>query len=172
MNFGTPWNAVTFVVDGESYDPHNKIRIRLYSVWRCMRYRCYTQTDRNFPGYGGRGIRVCNEWRYSFLKFLEWSLHNGYRKGLMLDRINNDKGYSPKNCRYTTYKVSNSNKRSNTFIEWRGERKTLMQWSEETGIPESTIRTRMYGDKRLKKWESLDEILSTPPMKPWSRAKA
>lgn len=81
----------------------------LYHIWASMRYRCNTESYINESWYG-RGITVCNEWDL-FMNFYNWSLNNGYKKGLTLDRINNDGNYCPENCRWTTYSVQNKNKR-------------------------------------------------------------
>jgi len=68
----------------------------------CMKNRCYNIKDKDYKAYGERGIKICDEWNNSFESFYEWSINNGFKKGLEIDRINNDLGYSPKNCRYVT----------------------------------------------------------------------
>jgi len=65
-----------------------------------MRGRCNTKKDKAYNDYGGRGIGVCKEWEKSFLAFYDWATHNGWRKGLFIDRIDNDGGYAPGNCRF------------------------------------------------------------------------
>jgi hypothetical protein len=82
----------------------------LYNVWSSMKHRCKPLGTSVTENHGDRGIRVCNEW-YKFLPFYEWSINNGYKKGLTLDRINNDRDYDPSNCRYTTYSTQNFNRR-------------------------------------------------------------
>jgi hypothetical protein len=74
-----------------------------------MKVRCKTNKSTGI-NWHGRGISVCQEWQ-DFLPFYEWSLNNGYKKGLTLDRINNDGNYEPNNCRFTTWSIQNSNKR-------------------------------------------------------------
>lgn len=71
---------------------------KLYYVWRGMRNRCYNKEHPSYHNYGGRGITVCEEWLYNSKRFCEWSILNGYKEGLHLDRIENDKGYSEENC--------------------------------------------------------------------------
>ena len=84
---------------------------RLYSTYVAMKGRCHSRNHSNFPAYGGRGITVCEEWRTSFQAFMAWAQSNGYRPDLQLDRIDNDKGYSPDNCRFVTAEVNANNKR-------------------------------------------------------------
>ena len=75
---------------------------RLYSTYVAMKQRCHRSTHSSFPFYGGRGITVCREWRESFDAFRDWAEQNGYGPDLQIDRIDNDKGYAPGNCRFVT----------------------------------------------------------------------
>jgi hypothetical protein len=76
-----------------------------------MKCRCHDERHQHYQQYGGRGIRVCEEWRRSFDVFLDWAMRNGYRSGLQIDRIDNDKGYCPENCRFVTCAENQRNKR-------------------------------------------------------------
>lgn len=80
----------------------------LYSVWASMKHRCNSLNKHE--SWRGRGVTICVEWQ-EFLPFYEWAIKNGYRKGLTLDRIDNDGDYEPSNCRFTTWSIQNSNKR-------------------------------------------------------------
>lgn len=93
------------------YIVHGASRTRLYHIWRAMKARCYDPQRKGYEYYGGRGITVCQEWRYDFEAFQEWAYAHGYREYLTIDRIDNDKGYSPDNCRWATYSDQNRNKR-------------------------------------------------------------
>jgi hypothetical protein len=73
----------------------------LYRKWTNINSRCYNPNNKNYKYYGGRGIKVCDEWR-EFIPFKEWSLSNGYKPGLHIDRIDNNLGYFPDNCRFLT----------------------------------------------------------------------
>ena len=77
-----------------------------------MKNRCYHPSYHAFNHYGGRGITVCDEWRNNFEAFYKWALSNGYRDNLTIDRKDNDKGYSPDNCKWSTMKEQNQNKRA------------------------------------------------------------
>jgi hypothetical protein len=83
----------------------------LYSTYVAMKQRCHNKHHENYASYGGRGIHVCEKWRISFAAFYSWARINGYRKGLQIDRINNDLGYSPENCRFVTPSENQRNKR-------------------------------------------------------------
>ncbi len=83
----------------------------LYGVHSAMLGRCFNPKDQSFKYYGGRGITVCKEWKESFRAFFDWSMANGYRKGLCIDRHNNHGNYEPSNCRWTTQLVNNRNMR-------------------------------------------------------------
>ena len=77
---------------------------------------------------------MCDEWANDFKIFKEWSLANGYDDSLSIDRIDNDKGYSPDNCRWTTAKVQANNRRNNVYITINGETLSLSLWCDKLGI--------------------------------------
>ena len=98
--------------------PYEDVR-SLYNRYRLIISRCYNQDDKNYKNYGGRGITVCDEWlpeNDGERNFILWSVENGYKRELTIDRIDNDSGYSPQNCRWTTYKVQTSNQRHSRAI--------------------------------------------------------
>lgn len=115
---------------------------RLYRIWSGMKRRCYSESDRNYKRYGARGIKICDEWRSDFLVFQAWALSHGYRDDLSIDRIDNDGDYTPDNCRWTTKKVQNNNRRTNSMITYSGETHTAAEWSEMTGINAATLAQR------------------------------
>ena len=84
---------------------------RLWRIWRGMKNRCYYSKHVAFKNYGGRGIKICDEWRKSFRSFAKWALSNGYNDTLSIDRIDVDGNYSPNNCRWATAKEQSSNTR-------------------------------------------------------------
>lgn len=86
----------------------------LYRRWIDMKGRCYNSNNCNYRHYGARGIKVCDEWlgKDGYKNFEKWSLENGYKKELSLDKINNNDDYSPNNCRWTTKRIQNINKRA------------------------------------------------------------
>ena len=90
---------------------HGETHTRLYNIWRGMRSRCNNGKNAHYKDYGGRGISVCEEWENDYEAFRDWALENGYEEQLTIDRINNDMGYTPENCRWTTMSVQNTNRR-------------------------------------------------------------
>jgi hypothetical protein len=89
-----------------------RLRARLRGIWNGMNDRCTNTNTEHYPSYGGRGITVCEEWKNDFNAFYEWALTSGHDYSKSLDRINNNAGYAPLNCRWATYKEQNRNRRS------------------------------------------------------------
>ena len=84
----------------------------LYSVWNNIKYRCTSKNSTGWLNYGGRGISICDLWKNDFYEFEKWSLKNGYKKGLEIDRIDNNGNYEPLNCRYVEKYINVANRRS------------------------------------------------------------
>lgn len=121
---------------------HGKSSTRLYKIWVGMRKRCYNPSTPHFEYYGGRGITVCEEWNENFESFYNWSITNGYADSLSIDRIDNDKGYSPDNCRWSSKDVQARNKTNLIKVNVNGTEKTLCDWSAESGLPLNVLRLR------------------------------
>ena len=109
----------------------------LYCRWESMKSRCYRKSDKDYPNYGGRGITMCDEWRYDFWAFADWAMENGYRDGLTIDRKDNDKGYSPDNCRWITRYEQNQNKRNIPLYDGM----TLPDWCLEHDVSYDRVVT-------------------------------
>lgn len=126
-----------------SFKTHGMSQTKLYRVWRSMRDRCNNSNHHAYESYGGRGITICNEWNKLFLPFYEWAIAYGYKEGLSIDRINNDKGYEPKNCRWATRSQQQCNRRGNRWVTYNGETLTVSQWARMTGMLVGSICDRL-----------------------------
>jgi len=139
--------CLTIEVAKKHFTKHGQRRTRLYSIWTGIKGRCNNPNNQRYADYGGRGIAVCEEWENNFEAFREWAYKNGFKDNAnstecTIDRKDNDKGYSPDNCRWITLKEQCYNRRSNTYIEYKGERHTITEWAEITGIKRATLQRR------------------------------
>lgn len=141
----------------KSRTTHHMTGLPLYVVWQGMIRRCTYKRHKNFSDYGGRGIKVCDEWRNDFQAFHDWAMANGYADGLTIDRIDNNGNYCPENCRWTTMKEQCNNRRNNHLLTFYGETRTMTEWAELTGISLYTLNSRLN-----KLGWSVERALSTP----------
>ena len=128
----------------------------LYSRWSGIKRRCLNKNSPAYKNYGGRGIKICDEWKNSFESFCSWAITNGYKKELSIDRIDVDGNYEPSNCRWATLKEQNNNKRTNINLTYNGESHSLIEWSYILGICKATLSSRL-----CRGW-STEKTLSTP----------
>lgn len=114
---------------------HGKRHERIYSIYSDMKKRCYNSKYKEFYLYGGRGIKICDEWigEHGFENFYEWSLENGYSPNLSIDRINTNKGYSPENCRWTDNITQANNRRNSIRVYYNHQYMTISELSKRTG---------------------------------------
>jgi hypothetical protein len=116
---------------------------RLFNIWRGMLKRCNPLCNQHgIRRYAARGITVCPEWQ-DFEPFRIWSVSNGYTDDLTIERIDNDAGYSPENCRWATFQDQCRNRRTTNWIEANGERKPLVAWLETTGVTRAAYHARI-----------------------------
>lgn len=90
---------------------HGGTGTRLFRIWCAMRSRCTDANNPAYKHYGGRGIKICDEWIKDFANFRDWALGNGYKEDLEIDRENNDGNYEPGNCRWVIHQVNMTNTR-------------------------------------------------------------
>jgi len=127
----------------------NGIKHPLWKIWRSMRNRCLNEKSEHWARYGGRGIKICEEW-VDFINFYNWAI-NKWRQGLQIDRINNDGNYEPENCRFVTNKENANNKSNTIYVLINGERLSTHEASEKYKIVSGHIiwnRLRLgWGDE-------------------------
>ena len=130
---------------GNLFRKHGKSNTRICHIWRDMHRRCENKNRKSYKRYGGRGITVCEDWSgdHGFENFYEWSMSHGYSDDLTIDRIDNDKGYSPDNCRWTDYQTQANNSSWNTWIDYNGEKHTLAEWGRICNLEPSRISSRI-----------------------------
>lgn len=123
----------------QSKTRHGYSHTRLHNIWVCMKRRCYPSHPQH-NDYYDRGIRVCEEWsgKNGFDTFLDWALKSGYNEELSIDRIDNNKGYYPENCRWATPKQQGNNKRNNVVTFYNGKKVTAKELSEILGCSRFT----------------------------------
>lgn len=125
------------------FKKHGLRTSKIYTVWANMKQRCYNNKNAYYHCYGGKGVKICEEWLKKFENFYDWSINNGYKEGLTIDRINVDGNYEPTNCKWATTKEQSLNTTRNVFLTYNGQTKTIYEWGMETGISNGTIRTRI-----------------------------
>lgn len=123
---------------------HGGRHTKLYTAWRGMRSRCYNPTDKNYNNWGGRGIKMCEEWHNDFASFEKWAKENGWQEGLTLDRIDVNGDYEPSNCRWTDWKTQARNRTTSVYYTINGETKSLVEWAEQYEIPYGTVYQRLH----------------------------
>ena len=131
-------------------------KTRLYRIWSLIKDRCENENNPAYQRYGGKGVKLCDEW-HSPSTFFEWALNHGYQEDLTIDRIDSNGDYCPENCRWADLITQGNNTCKNRFITFNGKTQTLAQWCREYGMPYKTVHCRInrYG------WD-LRKALETP----------
>lgn len=137
---------------------HGQYKSRLYGIWEEMKRRCKDKKCWKYQYYGGKGIAVCNTWDEDYLSFAEWALKHGYSDNLSIDRIDNNKGYSPDNCRWATKREQARNRSNNVLITYNGKTQILVEWCEELNLPYSLMQSR------IKKGWTAERAFTTPKL--------
>jgi len=128
---------------------HGLSKTLLYLVWNGMISRCTNKNQSHYERYGKRGIIVCEEWKRSFIIFHKWAITNGYKRGLQIDRRNNNAGYFPDNCRFVTAEINGNNTRqSRKWIVFNKSFLSATQAGIFYGVNKRTIRNWCLGDKQ------------------------
>jgi len=144
---------------GNSHTKHGKSNTKLYRKYRGILNRCYNENCNSYKRYGGRGIDVCEEWRNSFESFYKWAYENGYDPKIdghywSIDRIDNNKGYSPSNCRFATAQEQMRNRNITKFYEYQGKYYSASEFADAFGITD-----KFFVYHRIGRGKSLAEII-------------
>ena len=158
------WNKVHKVKHGGAKHTN---RERLYKVWLGMQGRCKKEYLPGYKNYGGRGIKVCDEWSgdNGYANFREWAYANGYDenapKGVCtIDRIDVNGNYEPSNCRWVDLKTQMNNKTNNHRITIDGITHTISEWADIVGIDQRTISSRINWG-----WDDVKSVVQ--PLRVW-----
>jgi len=133
---------------------HGLSRHPLYFIWKTIKSRCGNEKDKDYKWYGGRGIRLCDNFCNDFQSFYDYLMACGWREGCQVDRIDNSKGYEVGNIRLVTSKENNRNKRNNVYYTIDNIFATINEHAERVGLNPSTVRTR-----RQIGWKTEDLLL-------------
>ena len=139
--------------------------MRLYRIWLRIKDRTLNKNSHAYKRYGERGITICDEWKNSFEAFRDWAIENGYSDELSIDRIDNDRGYYPANCRWADVKTQSNNRSSCHLLTYNGETKNITQWAEKIGMNPITL------ESRIKNGWTIEKALTTPVDKRYSTRK-
>ena len=135
---------------------HKMSGTRIYETWQDMKRRCYNKQNVRYNRYGGRGIKVCEEWLNNFQSFYDWAISNGYSDDLTIDRIDNDGNYEPSNCRWSTVKEQCNNRSSNINITIGNATKSLMCWCEIFNVDYKKV----YARYKRNGYEGIDRLFN------------
>jgi hypothetical protein len=131
----------------------------IYRRWINMRSRCNNPKSTKFYLYGGKGIKVCDEWQNNFIAFYNWSIENGYNSKLTLDRIDGNKDYSATNCRWATFKEQSRNTTQTHFLAYENNTMCIEDWAIFLDIDSKMLR------ERIRRGWSIKRALTTPNTK-------
>jgi hypothetical protein len=148
-------------VKGKKYKKYSVSIPALYSAWFHAKQRCHNKKYPAYHYYGGRGVKVCLEWRRDYQKFLDWALANGWKKGLQLDKDIKGNGmlYGPDTCVFVTPKENGARKRNCLYFNHKGRQMNMSQIAKMGGI------SRPMLDQRIKKGMPLKDAISIPNQK-------
>lgn len=156
------------VDNGRAKSKGDRHRDRLYILWIGMRQRCNNKNHKSYKWYGGKGIKVCDEWDNDYESFKKWAYDNGYDKTLprgvqTIDRINSDLDYSPDNCRWATQKEQVRNSSQYTkMVEYKGNQYHLSELCEKLGVDFNKTKARIYRGKSFE--EAIEIPFDTRPL--------
>ena len=135
--------------NGQFKKKHGMRNTKIYNAWCGMKSRCYNANNKSYKNYGNRGIKVCEKWKNDFNEFYNWSIYNGYKENLTIDRIDNNGNYEPSNCRWVTTKEQNRNYSKNRFYYIDNKKYCIAEISEKYNINYRTLLYRLNNNYTL-----------------------
>lgn len=129
----------------------------LYAIWNGIKQRCLNKNNKSYSNYGGRGIKIDEKWANNYEEFYNWAIKSGYRKGLQIDREDNNGNYCESNCRFVSRHTQANNKRNVKLYEIDGISKSISQWCKEYNQDYFLVRQRI-----CKLGWSIEKALSCP----------
>lgn len=142
--------SIDKIVNTKSWVQHGMSGTRLCKIYYDMRSRCYNPKCKGYKDYHDRGIGVCDEWLNYNKTFFDWAINNGYKDGLTIDRIDNNKGYSPDNCRWVDRIVQNNNKRDSIRLWYDNNWRSIREIAEIEHISQQRVHSRYIRTKKTK----------------------
>jgi len=133
---------------------HGMFGTNIYKRYYSIKNRCYNKRDKNYKNYGARGITMCTDWvdeKNGFLNFYNLAIKNGYKKDLTIDRIDNNKGYYPENCRWVNYKEQVRNRRNSLYLKTNKGKEYLKDFCERVGIKYINFMNSRFRQKKENK---------------------
>lgn len=124
---------------------HGYSKTSIYHIYLRMVFRCYNKNNKDYKYYGERGISVYKEWIDNPKLFCEWAFKNGYQKGLTIERIDNNKNYTPENCTFITRARQVNNMRSNIIIDYQNEKMSMADFCHKYNL-----RYQRFHDRIIK----------------------
>lgn len=133
---------------------------RLYTIYNGIIGRCLKPKTNGYSRYGGKGLSICKEWLDDYMNFYNWAMANGYKDGLSIERIDNNTGYEPANCKWIEKHLQSRHMITNKVIKYKGKTHCMAEWAEILGINYNTLQSRLgkYG------W-SVKKAFTTPTKK-------
>lgn len=139
----------------------------LYYVWSSICQRCTNPKNIRFKDYGGRGIGIKTEWKNNPGVFIDWCIENGWKQGLTIERINNNDGYYPHNCKFISHQKQAKNTRRTVYLTFDNKTLSLQAWAKNKGIKPTVIWSRI----NQLNW-SIEKALTTPLLKIYKKKEA
>lgn len=125
--------------ENRKWDIKNK---RLMQIWRGMKQRCYSPNSEAYSYYGGKGVKICDEW-LDFQVFQDWALSHGYQDNLTIDRHDANKDYCPENCSWETQLTQVNHLSSTKWLTYKGKTQSLADWCRELNLDYFRTKARL-----------------------------